>query len=94
MLLLQGFTLKSLKHLVLDEADKLLDMDFEQELDQILKVCQHHQPGKQRKQQQQHSISNGTSTAAIAQQQLLSRSGNAEALALAAFCYTSLSSHG
>ncbi len=35
----QGFNLKSLKHLVLDEADKLLDMDFEQEIDQILKVC-------------------------------------------------------
>lgn len=34
----QGFNLKSLKHLVLDEADKLLDMDFEQEIDQILKV--------------------------------------------------------
>jgi ATP-dependent RNA helicase DDX47/RRP3 len=36
--LLQGFSLKGLKHLVLDEADKLLDMDFEQEIDQILKV--------------------------------------------------------
>ena len=24
---------------MLDEADKLLDMDFEQEIDQILKVC-------------------------------------------------------
>jgi ATP-dependent RNA helicase DDX47/RRP3 len=35
---LQGFSLKSLRHLVLDEADKLLDMDFEQEIDQILKV--------------------------------------------------------
>lgn len=34
----QGFSLKSLKHLVLDEADKLLDMDFEQEIDQVLKV--------------------------------------------------------
>lgn len=34
----QGFNLKQLKHLVLDEADKLLDMDFEQEIDQILKV--------------------------------------------------------
>ena len=27
-----------LKHLVLDEADRLLHMDFEQEIDQILKV--------------------------------------------------------
>jgi ATP-dependent RNA helicase DDX47/RRP3 len=35
---MQGFSLKSLKHLVLDEADKLLDMDFEVEIDQILKV--------------------------------------------------------
>lgn len=35
---IQGFSLKALKHLVLDEADKLLDMDFEQEIDQILKV--------------------------------------------------------
>ncbi len=34
----QGFSLKNLKHLVLDEADKLLDMDFEQEIDAILKV--------------------------------------------------------
>lgn len=38
MVRLQGFSLKGLKHLVLDEADKLLDMDFEQEIDQILKV--------------------------------------------------------
>lgn len=38
MVCLQGFSLKGLKHLVLDEADKLLDMDFEQEIDQILKV--------------------------------------------------------
>ena len=34
----QGFTLKALRHLVLDEADRLLNMDFEQEIDQILKV--------------------------------------------------------
>lgn len=33
----KGFSLKSLKHLVLDEADRLLNMDFEQEIDQILK---------------------------------------------------------
>lgn len=34
----QGFSLKLLKHLVLDEADRLLNMDFEQEIDQILKA--------------------------------------------------------
>lgn len=34
----KGFTLKGLKHLVLDEADRLLNMDFEEEIDQILKV--------------------------------------------------------
>lgn len=34
----KGFSLKSLQHLVLDEADRLLNMDFEQEIDQILKV--------------------------------------------------------
>jgi ATP-dependent RNA helicase DDX47/RRP3 len=34
----KGFHLRTLKHLVLDEADKLLDMDFEAEIDQILKV--------------------------------------------------------
>lgn len=33
----KGFSLKTLKHLVLDEADRLLNMDFEQEIDQILK---------------------------------------------------------
>lgn len=34
----KGFSLKGLQHLVLDEADRLLNMDFEQEIDQILKV--------------------------------------------------------
>ena len=37
-MLLQGFSLKGLKHLVLDEADRLLNMDFEAEIDQILRV--------------------------------------------------------
>ena len=40
----QGFSLKSLKHLVLDEADRLLNMDFEQEIDQILKVSSPSNP--------------------------------------------------
>jgi ATP-dependent RNA helicase DDX47/RRP3 len=35
----KGFTLRALRHLVLDEADKLLDMDFEAEIDQILKAA-------------------------------------------------------
>ncbi len=35
---LQGFNLKMLKHLVLDEADRLLNMDFEEEIDHILKA--------------------------------------------------------
>lgn len=34
----KGFSLKALKHLVLDEADRLLNMDFEQEIDAILKA--------------------------------------------------------
>ncbi|CAG0887389.1 unnamed protein product [Darwinula stevensoni] len=34
----KGFNLRSLKYLVMDEADRILDMDFEQELDKILKV--------------------------------------------------------
>jgi ATP-dependent RNA helicase DDX47/RRP3 len=34
----QGFSMSKLKHLVLDEADRLLNMDFEQEIDQILKI--------------------------------------------------------
>lgn len=34
----KGFSLKSLKYLVMDEADRLLDMDFGPKIDQILKV--------------------------------------------------------
>eukprot|EP00958_Prasinococcus_capsulatus_P006723 scaffold626_cov409-Prasinococcus_capsulatus_cf.AAC.5 len=34
----KGFSLRSLRFLVLDEADRLLNMDFEQEIDQLLKV--------------------------------------------------------
>jgi ATP-dependent RNA helicase DDX47/RRP3 len=33
-----GMYVQNLKALVLDEADKLLDMDFEKEIDQILSV--------------------------------------------------------
>ncbi|XP_053325044.1 probable ATP-dependent RNA helicase DDX47 [Spea bombifrons] len=34
----KGFTLKMLKYLVMDEADRILNMDFETEMDKILKV--------------------------------------------------------
>ncbi|XP_005097733.1 probable ATP-dependent RNA helicase DDX47 [Aplysia californica] len=34
----KGFGLRSLKFLVMDEADRILNMDFEQEVDKILKV--------------------------------------------------------
>ena len=34
----KGFTLKKLKYLVMDEADRMLSLDFEQELNQILEV--------------------------------------------------------
>eukprot|EP00850_Spirogloea_muscicola_P002410 SM000009S23539 [mRNA] locus=s9:609063:612293:+ [translate_table: standard] len=34
----KGFSLRNLKYLILDEADRLLNMDFEQEIDEILKV--------------------------------------------------------
>ncbi len=34
----RGFSLKSIKFLVLDEADRLLNMDFEDAIDAILKV--------------------------------------------------------
>ncbi|KAG8182407.1 hypothetical protein JTE90_018298 [Oedothorax gibbosus] len=33
----KGFNLKALKFLIMDEADRILDMDFEQEVDKILK---------------------------------------------------------
>ena len=33
----KGFTLRSLKYLVMDEADRILNMDFEVELEKILK---------------------------------------------------------
>ena len=35
----QGFSVRTIRHLVLDEADKLLDMDFEEEIDQILSAA-------------------------------------------------------
>merc|ERR1712193_248442 len=34
----KGFNLKSSKFLVMDEADRILNMDFEAEVDKILKV--------------------------------------------------------
>ena len=34
----KGFTLKALKYLVFDEADRLLNMDFEKQINQILSV--------------------------------------------------------
>lgn len=34
----KGFSLKTIKYLVLDEADRILNMDFEREVDTILKV--------------------------------------------------------
>jgi ATP-dependent RNA helicase DDX47/RRP3 len=34
----KGFNLNKLKFLVLDEADKLLNMDFEKEINQILEI--------------------------------------------------------
>ncbi|XP_076309062.1 putative ATP-dependent RNA helicase DDX47 isoform X2 [Tachypleus tridentatus] len=34
----KGFNLKAIKYLVMDEADRILNMDFEQEIDKILKV--------------------------------------------------------
>jgi ATP-dependent RNA helicase DDX47/RRP3 len=34
----KGFSLKQLKYLVFDEADKLLNMDFEKEINQILDI--------------------------------------------------------
>merc|ERR1712050_401364 len=34
----KGFNLKALKYLIMDEADRILNMDFEAEVDKILKV--------------------------------------------------------
>lgn len=34
----KGFNLRSLKYLVMDEADRILNMDFEVEVDKILRV--------------------------------------------------------
>jgi len=34
----KGFTLKSIKYLVMDEADRILNMDFEEEVDKMLRV--------------------------------------------------------
>lgn len=34
----KGFHLKALKYLVLDEADRILNMDFEEEIDKLLRV--------------------------------------------------------
>jgi ATP-dependent RNA helicase DDX47/RRP3 len=34
----KGFNLKSLKYLVMDEADRILNLDFEAEVDKILRV--------------------------------------------------------
>lgn len=34
----KGFTLRNLKYLVMDEADRILNMDFEVEVDKILRV--------------------------------------------------------
>eukprot|EP00127_Corallochytrium_limacisporum_P002288 Clim_evm76s109 gene=Clim_evmTU76s109 len=34
----KGFSLKHLKFLVMDEADKMLNMDFEEEIDKLLKI--------------------------------------------------------
>ncbi|RUS82194.1 hypothetical protein EGW08_010076 [Elysia chlorotica] len=34
----KGFSLRAVKYLVMDEADRILNMDFEQEVDKILKV--------------------------------------------------------
>ena len=35
----QGFSLRTVKFLVMDEADRMLSMDFEESLDKILQVC-------------------------------------------------------
>merc|ERR1719318_2324796 len=34
----KGFSLRSIKYLIMDEADRILNMDFEEEVDKILKI--------------------------------------------------------
>ncbi len=42
----KGFNLRKLKYLVMDEADRMLSMDFEQELNQILEVVPDSSEGR------------------------------------------------
>eukprot|EP00884_Botryococcus_braunii_P003317 jgi/Botrbrau1/12987/Bobra.384_1s0012.1 len=67
----KGFHLKALKHLVLDEADRLLNMDFEQEIDQILKG---HPKGAEDPAVQCHDDKQGCQIAASLPTRPLSRS--------------------
>ena len=38
----KGFSLRTLQHLVLDEADRILSLDFEEDIDKILKARPAH----------------------------------------------------
>ena len=42
----KGFNLRKLKYLVMDEADRMLSMDFEQELNQILEIIPDSSEGR------------------------------------------------
>mmetsp|Transcript_4662 Transcript_4662/g.9120 ORF Transcript_4662/g.9120 Transcript_4662/m.9120 type:complete len:355 (+) Transcript_4662:1291-2355(+) len=42
----KGFNLRTVKYLILDEADRMLSMDFEEELDKILAVMQDSSSGR------------------------------------------------